>query len=261
MAIRTGVEIGESLKCYGYVYMWCDVKRNMYYIGSHKGRVYDKYKSGSKWLNKVIKKRPDTMKMRVLEYYYGRDREELYRLEGKWLQFYEVEKYPNRYYNFKNTARGGMGPFKHKGKKRADYTPGWIDHRKGKKLEEIYKDPETVRERLKNTQTRHFEKYGCGITKGKKHKSDKRTGKTVEEIYGYRRVVNPPKPFIITIQKPNCSKYIIPCKHEEDFYTLVKMESKTLQTLKKHGKKVIWRRLPSTKHDFPINTLLWFEYL
>ena len=63
-----GVEICEQTPYYGYVYMWSDLERNKFYIGSHKGSIYDKYKSGSKWLNDAIKKRPDTVKFRVLEY-------------------------------------------------------------------------------------------------------------------------------------------------------------------------------------------------
>lgn len=257
-----GVEIGEPTGYFGYVYMWCDIERNQYYIGSHKGSVYDKYKSGSKWLNDTIKKRPITMKMRVLEYYYGDDREELYKIENKWLGFYDVERYSEHYYNFKNTARGGMGPFMHKGKKRADYTPGWIDHRKGKKLEEIYKNPEIVRERLKNNIKEYVEKHGHGWRKGTKNRGvDPRKGKTVEEIYGYRRLVNPEKPFIITIQKPNCPKCDIHCRHEDDFFNLVRMDSSTLQILKNVGKKMIKRRQPSTKHSFPVNTLMWLKFL
>jgi hypothetical protein len=256
-----GVEIIEPTVYFGYVYMWCDTKRNKFYIGSHKGSIFDKYKSGSKWLNDTIKKRPDTMKMRVLEYYFGNDREDLYKIEDKWLKFYDVENNDN-YYNFKNQARGGMGPFKHKGKKRAEYTPGWVDHRIGKKLEDIYKNPEEVRRRLAKTQKDYFEKHGCGRRKGKKNsKVDPRRGKTVEEIYGYRRVVNPNKPFIVTISKPFEQSYEVYCKHEQDFCELIKMESNNLQHLKKDGKKEVMRRLPSTRHDFPVGSILTLKFI
>jgi hypothetical protein len=257
-----GVEIIESTGYFGYIYMWCDTQRNQYYIGSHKGSVFDKYKSGSKWLNDTIKKRPDTMKMRVLEYYFGDGREELYRIEDKWLKFYDVENNDN-YYNFKNQARGGMGPFKHKGKKRVEYTPGWIDHRIGKKLEDIYKNPEEVRMRLAKTQKDYFEKHGCGYRKGKKNSGvDPRKGKTVVEIYGYNKTSPvPPKPFIITINKPFEDPYDIYCRHETDFYKLINMESNNLGYLKKDGEKEVLRRLPSTRHDFPIGTILTLKFV
>jgi len=254
------VEIIEPTGYFGYVYMWCDIDRNMYYIGSHKGSVYDKYKSGSKWLNDTIKKRPNTMKMRILEYYYGNDREDLYKLESRWLMFYDVENNEN-YYNFKNQARGGMGPFIHKGKKRADYSPGWIDHRKGKKLEEIYKNPEEVRNRFKRAVREYFEKHGHGWAKGKKHKSDKRTGKTVEEIYGYRKIINPNKPFIITIKEPLVEECEVYCRHEIDFFNLIKMETSNLSILKRMGKKEVLRRHQDCRHDYPVGTILYLKFM
>ena len=255
-----GVEINEQTGYFGYVYMWCDTKINQFYIGSHKGSVYDKYKSGSKWLNDTINKRPDTMKMRVLEYYYGDDREELYKLEDKWLKFYDVENSKN-YYNFKNQARGGIGPFKHKGKKRIEYTPGWIDHRKGKKLEDIYKDPESVRRRISDTMNGFYQKHGHGVRKGIKNTKDSRRGKTVEEIYGYRRLVNPNKPFIVTISEPNKVSYDVYCRHEPDFYDLIKMESDNLGILKRDGKKEVLRRQSTTKHDFSVGTILILKFI
>lgn len=255
-----GMEIKEQPGYFGYVYMWYDGEMNKFYIGSHKGSIYDKYKSGSKWLNNVINKRPDTMKMRILEYYYGDDREELYKIEDKWLKFYDVES-SKHYYNFKNQARGGMGPFKHKGKKRIEYTPGWIDHRKGKKLEEIYKDPESVRRRISDTMNGFYLKHGHGVKKGKKHSHDSRRGKTFQEIYGYKSKANPNKPFIVTIFEPNKESYDVYCRHEPDFHNLVKMESDNLGILKRDGKKEVLRRQSTTKHDFSVGTILTLKFI
>lgn len=236
------------------------MERNMFYIGSHKGSVYDKYKSGSKWLNDSIKKRPTTFKMLVLEYYYGEDRHELYVMETKWLKFYNVES-NNVYYNFKNQAKGGVGPFKHKGKKRADYTPGWVDYRKGKTAEEIYNDPEAFKNRLRKQANDYFDKHGHGWKKGKKHLKDARKGKTHEEIYGYKKWANPPKPFIITICEKNKLEYDIYCEHEEDFYHKIKMDYSTLRILKDNGYKEILRIHRLAKHDFEIGTILKLNYL
>ena len=257
-----GIEIRESTGYFGYVYMWCDTIRDRYYIGSHKGSIFDSYKSSSKWLNDIIKKRPTSMKMRVLEYYFGNDRIELYNLESKWLHFYGVENSKN-FYNFKNVAVGGSGPSKHKGKKRADYTPGWIDHRKGKRLEEIYKNPEEVRHRLAKTVKDYVEKHGHGSRKGKKNtKPDPRKGKTVVEIYGYDKCSpNPPKPFIITIKEPLKEPYDVYCRHESDFHALIKMEDNNLRYLKRDKIKTVLKRQPSTKHSFPVGTILTLKFV
>jgi len=257
-----GVEINEQTSYFGYVYMWCDMERDMFYIGSHKGSIFDKYKSGSKWLNDSIKKRPTTFKMLVLNYYCGNDRSELYELETKWLKFYNVES-NDAYYNFKNQAKGGMGPFKHKGKKRTDYSPGWIDHRKGKKAEDIYKNPDAFKERLRKQANDYFDKHGHGWKKGIKHsKKDPRKGKTVEEIYGYRNLVNPDKPFVVTIYENNeRSPYEIYCLNEREFYEKVKMDYSNLKILKDLGEKIVKRINPSARHDYPIGTILKLKFV
>lgn len=256
-----GFELREQLPYFGYVYMWCDVKRNMFYIGSHKGSVYDKYKSGSKWLNDVIKNRPGTLKMMILEYYYGDNREILYNKEEKWLTFYNVEN-NSSFYNFKNKARGGCGPNKHKGKRRSDISPNWVDSRKGKKAEEIYSDPEKWRKNISDSLREEYLKTGCGRRKGVKNKNrDPRKGKTVEEIYGYRRVVNPNRPFLLRIEEPNGDIYEIFCDNENDFFKSTKLEESSLRKLKNEGKKKIERVTTLTKHNFPTDTLLKLNYL
>jgi hypothetical protein len=257
-----GVEINEQTTYFGYVYMWCDMERDMFYIGSHKGSIFDNYKSGSKWLNDSIKKRPHTFKMLVLDYYYGDDRHELYDLETKWLKFYNVES-NDAYYNFKNQAKGGMVPFKHKGKKRAEYTPGWVDHRKGKTAEEIYNNPAVFKERLRKQVYNYVEKHGHGWRKGIKNKNPYPfKGKTVEERYGYRKLANPDKPFVITIYENNNKEpYDIHCLNEREFYKKVKMDYTNLKILKDFGEKIVKRINPSARHDYPIGTMLKLKFV
>lgn len=43
---------------YGFIYIWHDRLRNMFYIGSHKGSPDDGYISSSRWLNGEINYRP-----------------------------------------------------------------------------------------------------------------------------------------------------------------------------------------------------------
>lgn len=260
MATRTpGVQIKE-VPYYGYVYMWSDLKRNKFYVGSHKGSIYDNYKSGSKRINSIIKKRNHTMVQTILEYYYGDDRSELYSLEEKWLKFYNVEDNSN-FYNYKSEAKGGCGPFKHKGKKRSEYTPNWVDDRLGKTLEEIYEKPDEVRTRLREARETYIKTHGHGWKKGKKHINDSRRGKTVEEIYGYRRLANPPRPFKVEVFYPDDQNDEIYCEHESDFYEKVKMESTNLQILKKEGIKIVKRRNKNCKHNFPVGTVLKIKFV
>lgn len=254
------VEISEITPYFGYIYMWCDMEKNMFYIGSHKGSIFDRYKSGSKWLNNAIRKRPKTLKMIILEYYYGENRQELYDIETKWLKFHNVEN-NKHFYNFKNTAAGGSGPSPLKGKKRSEYIQDWIDPRKGKKCEDIYSEPEKYRSRLVEILKNEYNKNGVGRKRGKKHSKDARKGKTVEEIYGYRRLANPEKPFIITIYEKFLKPYEIYCNNEREFHEKIKMDYSTLKKLKKFGKKEILRIHQDSKHCFNVGTTLELKFI
>ena len=55
---------------FGFVYIWHDIKHSKYLIGSHLGSVDDGYttSTGGEHVKRVFKKRPETMKRRILEY-------------------------------------------------------------------------------------------------------------------------------------------------------------------------------------------------
>ena len=125
----------EKLQSFGFVYMWCDTKRDKYYIGSHKGRsVTTRYKCGNKRMLNVIAKRPETCKRVIIEYCYIDDRNELYKLEEKWLKFHNVAK-NNNFYNRIDVAKGPVIPVSiNSPKKRRtmkEMNPNWINPRKG----------------------------------------------------------------------------------------------------------------------------------
>ena len=52
---------------FGFVYLWYDRKRKMYYIGSHWGTVDDGYICSSNRMRKAYKRRPQDFKRRILE--------------------------------------------------------------------------------------------------------------------------------------------------------------------------------------------------
>ena len=51
---------------YGFVYIWRDKKRKMYYIGSHWGTEDDGYICSSDRMRKAYRRRPDDFKRRVI---------------------------------------------------------------------------------------------------------------------------------------------------------------------------------------------------
>ena len=86
---------------YGFVYIWYDCKREMYYIGSHWGYIEDGYICSSNRMRDAHRRRPDDFKRRIVE--QTNKREELLDIEQKWLSLAERKK--DRYYNLCFTTK------------------------------------------------------------------------------------------------------------------------------------------------------------
>lgn len=98
---------------YGFIYIWHDKVRNMFYIGSHEGEVDDGYLSSSRWLNGEINYRPADFRRRIIKKLpYEQLKKEEYRLIG----MITPEQYGRKYYNIKSGQKPGSTPW-NKGKK------------------------------------------------------------------------------------------------------------------------------------------------
>ena len=115
----------------GYVYLWYDTKAKFFYLGGHKGRIEDSYICSNKMMLRAYKKRPETFKLRVLEYVYG-DNKNLREAEQRWLNMIKDEELywtPNiynktvKYYNQKKHSSGGNGSA-NKGKSHTPWNKG-----------------------------------------------------------------------------------------------------------------------------------------
>ena len=95
---------------YGFIYIWHDTLHNRFLIGSHLGSLDDGYttSTGGKYVRNIFKKRPGTMKRRVLEYCLENSIETLHKLEQKWLDLRPNISTNEKYYNLKQWARGGI---------------------------------------------------------------------------------------------------------------------------------------------------------
>lgn len=81
---------------YGFVYIWFDKKRKMYYIGSHWGFEDDGYICSSNRMRNAYRRRPDDFKRRIIQRTFS-DYKTLLEHEEKWLQ--KAERKSNKYYN------------------------------------------------------------------------------------------------------------------------------------------------------------------
>jgi hypothetical protein len=96
----------------GFIYIWRDKIRNMYYVGSHDGTIDDGYISSSHWLTAEVRYRPADFKRRILKYV---DLLNLKLEEYKFINLIKDDEFGKKYYNLKQGKPKGIAPW-NKGK-------------------------------------------------------------------------------------------------------------------------------------------------
>ncbi len=89
---------------YGFVYLWYDKKRGMFYIGCRWGTEDDGYVCSSTRMRNAYRRRPQDFSRRVLSRI--EDRNGLLEEEHKWLQLIKEEELGKRYYNLRKHRWG-----------------------------------------------------------------------------------------------------------------------------------------------------------
>lgn len=83
----------------GFVYIWFDSHRKMFYVGSHWGTPDDGYVCSSPWMQRAYKRRPHHFRRRILKT-ISTSREDLLIEEQRWLSMMKPEEMKGgRYYN------------------------------------------------------------------------------------------------------------------------------------------------------------------
>jgi hypothetical protein len=90
---------------YGFVYIWFDRKRKMYYIGSHWGNENDGYICSSKWMRDAYRYRKNDFKRRVIKKVYS-NRKDLLEEEYKFLSLIVENELGKKYYNLSKHLNG-----------------------------------------------------------------------------------------------------------------------------------------------------------
>jgi len=88
---------------YGFVYIWHDVKRKMYYIGCHWGTEDDGYICSSNRMRSAYRRRPKDFKRRILTLIYT-SRYDMFNEENKWLSMISDDMLGKKYYNLRNNT-------------------------------------------------------------------------------------------------------------------------------------------------------------
>jgi len=81
----------------GFIYIWYDRKRKMFYIGCHWGTIDDGYICSSNRMRDAYRRRPTDFKRRIIQTHILR--ETLLEEENKWLQLIPNDQMGKKYYN------------------------------------------------------------------------------------------------------------------------------------------------------------------
>ncbi len=90
---------------YGFVYLWYDSYRKMYYLGCHWGFLEDGYICSSNRMRDAFRRRPHDFKRRILKKVYT-NRTDLLEEEFKWLSLIRDNELGKKYYNFRKHHYG-----------------------------------------------------------------------------------------------------------------------------------------------------------
>jgi hypothetical protein len=90
---------------YGFVYIWFDSWRKMYYIGSHWGHENDGYICSSERMRKAFKRRPEDFKRRILSK-VASSKQNLLDEEYRYLSMIDQSELGRKYYNLTNHKNG-----------------------------------------------------------------------------------------------------------------------------------------------------------
>lgn len=88
----------------GFIYLWFDKKRRMYYLGCHWGTIDDRYVCSSKWMRDAYRYRPEDFNRRIVK--RGIKRESLLEEEYRLLLMIKETELSKRYYNLSKNHFG-----------------------------------------------------------------------------------------------------------------------------------------------------------
>ena len=90
---------------YGFVYIWYDRKRKMFYVGCHWGSVDDGYICSSDRMRKAYRRRPEDFKRKIISTNIS-NRESTFEEEYKWFSFIDEKELGVKYYNLRKHKWG-----------------------------------------------------------------------------------------------------------------------------------------------------------
>ena len=143
-----------NMEKYGFIYLWYDRKRKMFYLGSHWGTIDDGYICSSNRMRDAYRRRPNDFKRRIVK--INVSRETLLDEEHKWLGKISDDELGKRYYNLRKHKWGHWSTDYERNKSVSDKLKGQ------KRSDEIKKKiSESTKKGMANTQKKIGRNKGC----------------------------------------------------------------------------------------------------
>lgn len=160
------------MKKYGFVYIWFDAWRKMFYLGCHWGTEDDGYICSSNRMRDAYRRRPQDFKRRIIVRVYT-NRQDLLQEEYRWLQMIPDDQLGSRYYNLRKHlwSHWAIDKDKHKSiseKIKASWTDEKRENASKDKLGDNnpMKNPEVVAKRLETYKKGNHTIWNKGIKTG-----------------------------------------------------------------------------------------------
>lgn len=160
------------MKKYGFIYIWFDKRRKMFYVGSHWGTETDGYICSSNRMRDAYRRRPQDFKRRIISNNISRDT--LLEEEHKWLSLMNDKELGKKYYNLRKHKWGHwstdenikltVGQKISKSHNRPETKKKDRESKLGDK--NPMKNPEVVAKRLKTWKEGNYEPWNKGIKTG-----------------------------------------------------------------------------------------------
>lgn len=175
--------MSNSPLVHGFVYLWFDRRRKMFYVGSHKGFEDDGYICSSSWMKRAYKKRPEDFKRRIIKKICGTENE-IYIQEQKWLDLIPQHLLGKKYYNRTKMVctlqiQGRKNVMSDESRRKLSET------KKGKKFSEAHKKALSEARRKNKTSAmagrKHSEEAKAKMSLAKKGKVSNRKGVKLSE--------------------------------------------------------------------------------
>jgi len=156
----------------GFIYIWYDRYRKMYYLGCHWGTVDDGYICSSNRMRDAYRRRPQDFKRRILK--INIERSDLLQEEHRWLSMIDTNELGKKYYNLKTHHYGHWSNVEH--------TNTSVRQKLSESVKNLHQDPEFRKKYLEGIKKRPSQSEESIKKRADSNRGSKRSEETKQKM-------------------------------------------------------------------------------